>query len=99
MIRMGIGDSVDNGEADMGTVQETDEHLVTPIPEVVNDPSELVGATRTKVIEQFKAVPKRLVVIETDGNGAKIVLAEVAGTLELIKILESLLAGFSVGVK
>jgi len=40
--------------------------------------------------EEKKEVKKRQIIIETDGNGAKIVLAEVAGNLELKAILEGL---------
>ena len=49
-----------------------------------------------KPIEEVKPpVPKRQIIIETDGNNINIVKAEVAGNLELVAILQIIIQNLS----
>jgi hypothetical protein len=42
-------------------------------------------------IDKAKAAVKRQIIIETDGNSINVVKADVAGTLELIAIMNSII--------
>ena len=48
-------------------------------------------ATITPPVEENKKVAMRQIIIESDGNSVNLVRADVAGRIELIGILESLI--------
>jgi len=60
---------------------------------------ELKGQMGAESVEAVESPPWRQIIIETNGNGVRIVKAEVAGNIELVAILRALVDQFSMSAR